>query len=123
MKIRTTILLAASISTLSACGDPTDRPEDCTTNQYFDESRKLCVTCAAIRQPVCDQGCAFEITLDRNDCPVANCLVGDACNTCDPGEYFDSETLACQTCDGPTECDGDEPQTRYVDGRCLLTCP
>ena len=107
-----------------ACGDPTDRPEDCTANQFFDDARKLCVTCPAIAQPRCDEGCTFEIVADQNGCAAATCLTGANCGRCEDLSYFDAESLTCHPCDGPRTCADDaDPRETIVDGRCVLSCP
>lgn len=107
------------------CGEPTDRPEDCTANEFFDETRRLCVTCPAIVAPTCDEGCGFEIVQDQNGCPAATCLSGEGCDMCDPLSFFDGESLMCEPCDGPTTCgeEGAEPEKSIVDGSCVLRCP
>lgn len=116
-------LFAVAVLMLIGCGDPTDRPEDCNPNQYFDEARKLCFTCPAPREPRCDDGCGIRVTSDDRGCPVAECLVGDDCSMCASTEYID-ETLRCTACDGPISCPDDAtPDRRISDGTCTLTCP
>lgn len=106
-----------------SCAEPTDRPEDCSTNQFFDEARKLCVTCPAITAPECADGCGFEIEADQQGCPVAVCMYGDDCDHCDEREYFDARTLTCEACDGPETCEDDsEPTREFVDGQCVFVC-
>lgn len=108
---------------LVSCGDPTDRPQDCSPTEYFDEARKLCFVCPAVAQPRCDSGCGIRVTDDARGCPVAECLVGDDCTGCGPTEYVDS-TLQCVPCDGPLTCpDGAEPTRVIRDQSCTLTCP
>ncbi len=121
--MRRTILLVTIGLAFASCGDPTDRPEDCNPNEYFDEARKLCFSCRAVVQPRCDDGCGIVLTSDERGCPAAECVVGDDCTTCGPTEYIDS-TLRCALCDGPMTCADDAtPQRQLSEGRCTLSCP
>lgn len=84
------------------CGNPTDKPTDCNTNEYFDESDELCKTCPPLAEPDCALGCGFTIesdpdvdTLDR--CPIAVCNL--TCESpCPDGEYYSEERLGCVAC-------------------------
>ena len=122
--MRTILCILVALG-VAGCGDPTDRPEDCTSNEFFDEARKLCVTCLAVPQPVCDEGCGFEIVPDPDtQCPSAQCLAGAECGRCAELEYFDAGTLLCEPCDGEQSCADDAaPQKNFVEGRCVLQCP
>ena len=59
---------------LIACGtEPTDRPQDCRENQWFDEAQRRCRTCPAVEEPECRPGCEPEVVRDQRDCPVLRC--------------------------------------------------
>lgn len=58
-----------------SCGEATDKPEDCTDNEYFDEGRELCRTCPAIAEPTCREGCGFAVESDSRGCAVAVCAL------------------------------------------------
>lgn len=77
------------------CGDAEDKPEDCLVGEYFHESQKLCVACAAPVEPKCEPGCGFRIVADDNGCPVSEC---SAQCQCEAGEYFSSATFSCEPC-------------------------
>lgn len=107
------------------CGDPTDNPEDCASNQYYNDAESLCVTCSALVEPVCREGCGFTITQDANSCPQATC---DAlCTQCEQGQTWSDKTLSCR----PTSCEAGDyfdaqanactscPQTQSVCEGCL----
>lgn len=120
--MRVRLFVVASVFALG-CGDPTDRPEDCNPNEYFDEARKLCFTCPAPSEPVCDDGCGIRIESDERGCPVAECVLGDTCNMCADTEYID-DSLRCAPCDGPMSCPDDAtPRRNLSDGTCTLSCP
>lgn len=122
MKTNLLSLVLVALTAVASCGDPTDRPEDCTPNEFFDEARSLCLSCPAVVEPSCDDGCGFEITANEFGCPAAACLVGDSCDRCDALDFFSTETLTCEPCSGPSTCDEGEP-TRRVDGdQCSLQC-
>ncbi len=66
----------------ASCGEPTDAPEDCTTNEFFDEGSELCRTCPALVEPTCPGECEFFVTEEEDrPCPEAVCRIpeGDAC--------------------------------------------
>lgn len=65
-------LVIASLGFLG-CGEPTDDPEDCSQNEYFDDAKQLCETCPAVDEPECRTGCGFSIQDDERSCPVAVC--------------------------------------------------
>lgn len=79
----------------SGCGDAVDKPEDCTSVEYFNEATKLCTPCAAAVVPTCEPGCGFEIVRDDNNCPVAQCAAECRCGE---GEFFSDDTLSCVGC-------------------------
>ncbi len=55
------------------CGEPTDDPEDCSKNEFFDDSKQLCQTCPAVDEPECRDGCGYTIQDDERSCPIAVC--------------------------------------------------
>ncbi|MEZ4459664.1 MAG: hypothetical protein R3E66_08005 [bacterium] len=59
------------------CGEPTDDPQDCTQNEYFDDAKQLCETCPAVEEPECRDGCGYTVTKDERSCPIAVC--NDVC--------------------------------------------
>lgn len=107
------LLLSLALAGIAACGDPTDDPEDCTVNEYFDDGSELCRTCPALQTPTCGADCGFFIVAeDDRPCPRARCLVPDAggacvcpadepeCSaTCGEGEVFDARSFSCLSCD------------------------
>lgn len=80
---------------LSGCGDAVDKPEDCTSVEYYNEATKLCTPCAAAVVPTCEPGCGFVIARDDNSCPIAECAA--ECR-CEEGAFFSDETLSCVAC-------------------------
>ncbi len=86
------ITLALALSTmLAACGEPTDRPEDCNGDEFFDDVSQLCTACAVVDEPDCRFG--FSIVSDEETaCPVAQC---NDTSTCELYERFDETTLTC----------------------------
>ena len=93
---------------LVSCGDPTDDPEDCTENEYFDESKSLCRTCDPISEPDCGEGCGFTVVSDSNGCALAECNL-ECTGACAFGQFFSDESLQCEACPGfdagPSSCD------------------
>ncbi|MFU8805882.1 MAG: hypothetical protein ACNA8W_18865 [Bradymonadaceae bacterium] len=85
------VVLALS---LGCGGEASDRPEDCRSGQYYDRAQRLCVTCPAVAEPTCMEGCGFRIRSDDRGCPVAQCAVD--CDLCDEGQVFSNETLRCE---------------------------
>lgn len=81
----------------AACGgdnEVRDRPEDCRSDQYFDEGREQCRTCPAVDEPQCLPGCGFEVDEDSRQCPILRC---DAtCPGCDEGESWNREQERCE---------------------------
>lgn len=109
------------------CGDPTDREQDCTRNEYFDTNDQLCISCPVVSEPSCRAGCGFAIVNDERGCPSAQCdLSCSRCEqgqvwseaqltcvsiTCADGEYFDAQAKACVRCtqdDAQSTCLGCE---------------
>lgn len=92
-------LICLAFLTISACGDPTDKPEDCTDGQYFDQVRKLCFTCPALRTPECTPGCGFVIATNEDDgCPESACVDAETCDLCPDEQFFSDATLQCEAC-------------------------
>lgn len=123
MKLRQITVAAILAPVVFACGEPTDDPEDCAANQYFDETRKLCITCLAATEPTCEPGCGFVIEPDANGCPQAACLDAASCDLCEPTQYFDDDQARCVDCAGPATCADGNPTRTIADGTCYLDCP
>lgn len=87
--------LCVGAATWGGCGDAEDKPEDCRVGEYYHESQKLCVACAAPVEPTCEAGCGFRIVADDNGCPVSECAA--QCQ-CEAGEFFSSATFSCESC-------------------------
>ena len=126
------VLLSCGVASLvAACGEPTDDPEDCTPNQYFDEAKELCFTCAAIEPPDCAAGCGFRVEPDERGCPSAVCALPSTdpatgvtiCGECAANEFFSETTLACERCTGRIVCDHGPARKIITDDRCALRCP
>lgn len=62
-----------ALAAFVGCGEPTDDPEDCTQNEYFDDSKRLCETCPAVDEPECRDHCGYSIQKDDRGCPEAVC--------------------------------------------------
>ena len=104
----------------AACGDPTDRPEDCNANEYFDDARNLCFVCPAPRA-TCDDGCGLRVTTDDRGCPDVECMLGSQCSMCGPTEFVDS-SLRCTECSGPQTCESGDLVKRVDGDNCTLSC-
>lgn len=104
------MMAGGALALLAACGEPTDAPEDCTVNEYYDGVEQLCFTCPAVEEPTCRAGCGFSITEDARGCPEATC--DDTCSMCPEGASFSLDTLAC-VCDD-TALTYDASQQRCV---------
>ena len=81
------------------CSDPKDRPQDCTTSEFFDEVEELCESCKALREP---RNCTGRITVRKNKlgCPEAVC-VAEQDKRCPQGTAFQEVSLSCE----PIRCD------------------
>lgn len=95
-RLGATLALLLMVVVWAGCGDVTDRPEDCTEGEYFNEAQKLCVACAAPVEPTCRAGCGFQIVKDESGCAVAECLL--ECK-CPRGEFFSNDSFSCEACD------------------------
>ncbi|TDP77352.1 hypothetical protein [Bradymonas sediminis] len=89
------LLMVLALVAFAGCGDAVDKPEDCTSVEYFNDATKLCTACPAAVEPKCEAGCGFEIVRDDNSCPVAQCA--SQCR-CESGEFFSDDTLSCTAC-------------------------
>ena len=78
----------------ASCGDPSDRPQDCTRSEYFDEGEQLCIACPVVREPSCRPGCGFVIEADERGCPTARCDL--ECSLCPEGQRWSDALLSCQ---------------------------
>lgn len=100
------------ITSLSACGDPTDRPQDCSSLEFYDEADRLCVSCPALVEPDCREGFGYVVQDDDRGCPAVSCSESV---TCPVGQEFSLETLSCEVACGASEYVGE-------DGSCAQ-CP
>lgn len=75
------------------CSDPSDREQDCTRNEYFDQNEQLCLNCPVVREPSCREGCGFVVISDERGCPAAQCDL--SCTLCGEGQRWSQETLSC----------------------------
>jgi hypothetical protein len=100
------VLVLMAATTLFACGEATDQPEDCRPGEFFNEANESCDACPAIIEPQCRQGCGFEIVTpeDRGDlsCAIAECADPCLCQD-EPGQFFDEATLSCENCETATD--------------------
>ena len=73
------------------CSDPKDRPQDCTTSEFFDEIDELCKSCPALQEPL---GCLGRITTRKDDrgCPESICVE----ERCPEGTLFEDTSLSCE---------------------------
>ncbi len=92
------------VLTAAGCGgnEPSDRPSDCTGDEYFNQRTERCQPCPVYDKPSCKPGCGFEITEDRNGCPRPTC--DSECDTCGPGAFYAVEQGACQRCPETPNC-------------------
>jgi hypothetical protein len=121
---RTCWLLAAMAVWLmvAACGGAEERPQDCTDDEFYNDQAGRCVACPAVQPPTCGPGCGFEISTDDRGCEVAECR--PQCDTCEPGNYFDDDTAACEPCPGVPDCSQfDCDGALRVDGSFEGACP
>ncbi|RAL22937.1 hypothetical protein DL240_08575 [Lujinxingia litoralis] len=87
-------ILAAGFLFAMGCGsEATDRPEDCHQGEYYDEAGEKCISCPAVQEPQCREGCGLEIVQDQRGCPLARCESG--CEGCADGEVYDESSLQC----------------------------
>ena len=97
-------------SFLVSCGltsaDDTETERDCTSSEYFIESRERCVPCPSVVEPSCRPGCGFEIRRDENNCRYAACVL--ECNRCPDGEFFSGKSWTCETCESDTSLNCDD---------------
>ncbi len=98
------LMLGFGLAVLS-CGDPTDDPEDCSDNEYFDPSDEQCRTCEPVEEPECPAGCGFSLGKDDvTECPIAVCNL-ECDDLCADGQQWSDESLSCVDC--PRNADGD----------------
>lgn len=119
------LLVGLLVPFFAFCGEPTDNPEDCTDGQYFDQVRKLCFTCPALRVPECTAGCGFVIRTNEDDgCPESDCVDAQTCDLCTDDEFFSDASLQCEACIPVGEsCPDDEPPVPVIaDDVCTLRC-
>ena len=91
---RRALALALIAALCVGCGDPSDRPSDCTPNEFFDEIDQICQTCPALAEPSCRPGCGILVSTDDRGCPSASCDL--SCSVCPEGTRFEEGTLSCQ---------------------------
>lgn len=87
------IAVAAVICIGCGGGEGTERPEDCDTDEYYDEVDEVCLTCPAVVEPECLPGCPAVVVEDDRDCPVLRCE--PECPGCDDEERWDDEEKRC----------------------------
>ena len=84
-----------------SCGEPTDREQDCTADEYFDANEQLCLSCPSLGFSQCRIGCGFSITPDaETGCPPVLCRDPSDCACQEPErlgqQIFSEETLTCE---------------------------
>lgn len=105
-------LLAYAFTALAlGCTQPTDKPEDCTRDEFFDAALQICQRCPALAAPRCLPGCGFSISPDARGC--ASTVCDEGCDLCPPWAYFSDSSLSCQDC--PAEQRFDASLGRCVD--------
>ncbi len=69
------IAALAAVAVLIGCGggEGSDRPGDCTDDEYYDEGSEQCRSCPAVMEPECRPGCDVVQTQDDRECPVLEC--------------------------------------------------
>jgi hypothetical protein len=78
----------------AVCSQVTDDPSDCLADQYYDDGRELCRTCAPAVLPACPLDCGYVLITDRLGCQVSECV----CGVCEADQFFDRDLLACTEC-------------------------
>ena len=66
----------AAVVVLIGCGgggEGTERPGDCTDDEYYDEGSEECRSCPAVVEPECRPGCDVVQVQDDRECPVLEC--------------------------------------------------
>jgi hypothetical protein len=106
--------LAIAFTALAlGCTQPTDKPEDCTRDEFFDAALQICQRCPALAAPRCLPGCGFSISPDTRGCAATVCDEG--CDLCPPWAFFSDASLSCQDCPADQRFDASL-------GRCV-DCP
>lgn len=78
-----------------ACGEPTDREQDCNASEFFEQGTQRCQPCPTLTASACDETCGFTIEpSETTQCPEVVCAMPGAC-LCSSPERFDPELLAC----------------------------
>ena len=78
------------------CTQPTDKPGDCTRDEFFDEALEICQRCPSLAAPRCLPGCGFTIAEDARGCVTTACAEG--CDLCPPWASFSDVSLTCEDC-------------------------
>jgi hypothetical protein len=81
---------------LGACTKPTDKPEDCTRDEFFDEALESCQRCPSLAAPRCLPGCGFIIVNDARGCAAPVCA--QTCDLCPAWAFFSDVSLTCEAC-------------------------
>lgn len=85
-----------------ACGEASDRPEDCRASEFFNEGTGRCTACPVISPPECPEGCGWEVFEGDNGCKQARCE--PECRTCDIGQRYSKQRGLCEPCPGVPDC-------------------
>ncbi len=96
-------LLVVGLVGLAACGEATDRPQDCRESEFYNQQTGRCVSCPAISPPECAEGCGWEVYEGDNGCKRARCA--PECRTCEVGSRYSREEGVCEPCPGRPDCD------------------
>ena len=87
---------------LAACGEPTDREQDCNASEFFEQASQRCQPCPPLTSSACDEDCGFRIVTSMSTgCPDIQCALRSADENspraclCPDTERFDPETQMC----------------------------
>ncbi len=87
------------------CGEVTEQPSDCTSNEYYDDGLAICLTCPSVELASCPEDCGFVLEDDERGCTIASCSCGGVVDgtpvpglTCVEGTFFNADLAACEVC-------------------------
>jgi len=97
------VVATLALATVVACGNDRDRPQDCRSDEFYNESTQRCSPCPAVSPPDCPEGCGWEVYERDNGCTASRCE--ENCRFCREGQRLNEETGLCERCPGAPDCD------------------
>ncbi len=92
--MRRTLPLILSCLVWTACGEPTDREQDCNASEFFEQGTQRCQPCPTLTVEDCDLVCGLRIETSEVGCPEVQCAQPGDC-VCQAPEALTIEVLAC----------------------------